>query len=145
MTRILLDAAVGAVGCSIGPKTVPVRLSLPKRRAFVAFVAAVLLLFAGAARATHSAARTHVVIWCDGIDDQTDEAASLGVENKKADVVSPVNVCKSFHVFDGSPTRRLARRVCEARGAMTAAPSLLFRPRLRATRGSARNDSPIPH
>jgi hypothetical protein len=114
-------------------------------RAFVALVVVVLLLFAGAARAMHSSARSKVVIWCDGIDDATDEGASPAVENKKTGEVSPVIVCVSPHVRDGSPTTRDVHRACDAGDQARGARELLFRPRQHTIRISALNDSPTPH
>jgi hypothetical protein len=93
----------------------------------------------------HSSARSKVVIWCDGIDDATDEGASPAVENKKTGEVSPVIVCVSPHVRDGSPTSCDVHRACDAGDQARGARLLLFRPRPCLARRPAGNESPDPH
>ena len=108
-----------------------VEVPLRGRRTFVALVAAVLLLFAGAARAMHSSARSKVIIWCDGINDQTDDAGCAAVENKKTGYVSPPDTPEWLHVSEGSPTSRDVRHACRAGAEVPRVTSLLFRPLLR--------------
>jgi hypothetical protein len=93
----------------------------------------------------HSSAHSKVIIWCDGINDQTDEGGSAAVENKKPGEMSPVIVCVSLHVRDGSPTTRDVHRACDAGDQARGARLLLFRPRPCLAHRAAGNESPDPH
>ena len=115
------------------------------RCAVVALAAVFFLALGGAARAMHPSVRmSKVVIWCDGIDDETAEATCAVVENKKTGDLAPLDTPVWQQVYDDSPTSQDVRQACEAGDEACCAMSLLFRPRLRMTRCSARDASILP-
>jgi hypothetical protein len=86
---------------------------------------------------------SNVIVWCDGVDDETAETAYAAVENKSEDLVS-LDTPVWQQVYDDSPTSQDVRRACKTRDEACCATSLLFRPRLRIARCSARDASILP-
>ena len=115
------------------------------RCAILALAAVLLLVLGGAARAMHpSVPLSKIVIWCDGIDDETVEATFAAVENKRTGDLAPLDAPVWQQVYDDSPTSQEVRHACETSDEACCATSLLFRPRLRIARRSARDASILP-
>ena len=114
------------------------------RCAVVALAAVFFLALGGAARAMHLSVRmSKVVIWCDGIDDETAEASCAVVENKKAGDLASLNTPVWQQVYDDSPTSQDVRQACEA-GEAVCRTSLRFQPRPSIARCSPGDASTSP-
>jgi len=119
----------------------PFEVAVNPRRRIVAFVVAALLLFGGAARATHPTMKT--IVWCDGIDDEIADARCAAVENKKTGDISPRYTRVWLHASESLPTSRDVQRACGASEGF-AVTLLLLRPILRIARCSALQRSTDP-